>query len=54
MNSETPVVEEAIWNDDVEAENDALIEAIENDIASTRAQLHRLSETDDEDDILFM
>lgn len=45
---------ETIWNDEVVAENDILIAAIEEDIANTRAKLARLSNIDEEDDILLM
>jgi len=42
------------WNDDVVAFNDAEIEAIEAEIAKTKADLHRLTETEEQDDILLM
>ncbi len=45
---------ETIWNDDVVAENDILIAAIEADIANTKALLTRLSNSDEQDDILLM
>lgn len=45
---------ENIWNDEVVAENDIFIIAIEEDIASTRAKLARLSNPDEQDDILLM
>lgn len=45
---------EITWNDDVVADNDILIAAIEADIASTRAKLARLSNIDEHDDILLM
>ncbi len=47
---------ETIWNDEVVADNDILIAAIEEDIANTRAMLTRLSNIDENesDDILFM
>ncbi len=45
---------ETIWNDDVVADNDILIAAIEEDIANTRSKLARLSNIDEEDDILLM
>ncbi len=45
---------ETIWNDEVVAENDVLIAAIEEDIANTKAELARLSEDEEEDDILLM
>lgn len=53
MNTETIYAEETTWNEEV-VDNDALIAAIENDIANTRAQLSRLSEKEEKDDILFM
>ena len=48
MNTETT------WNDEVVADNDILIAAIEEDIASTRAKLSRLSDKEEQDDVLFM
>lgn len=54
MNTETYANEVMIWNDDVVAENDILIAAIEEDIAQMKAELHRLSDNDEQDDILFM
>ena len=48
MNTET------IWDEEVVADNDILIAAIEEDIANTRAKLSRLSDKEEQDDILFM
>lgn len=56
MNTQVTAIETAafLWNDDVVADNDAQIEAIEIDIAKMKADLSRLSEKDEQDDILFM
>ena len=55
MNTELKTnTEDSGWNhEDVVVDYDALIDAIEKDIANTRAELHRLSGKEDFD-ILFM